>query len=60
MDLSNYRWTLDTVEDLEFMRTIYNTLYSEDDYIRTADVLELLAQEPGIALINSHIKQKTI
>jgi spore coat polysaccharide biosynthesis protein SpsF len=43
-DNSNLRWTVDTPEDLAFVRWVFDRLHSTDfDY---ADVLALLAQHP--------------
>jgi len=59
-DLSYLRWTVDTEEDLCFIRQVYERLYKEDRLFLTNDVLELLAQEPALQEINSHIQQKPV
>jgi spore coat polysaccharide biosynthesis protein SpsF len=58
-DYSNYRWTVDTHEDLEFVRRIYERL---DDKISFSwhDVLAICEKEPALRAINSHIKQKKL
>jgi spore coat polysaccharide biosynthesis protein SpsF len=47
-DLSGLRWTVDTAEDLEFVRRVYEKLYRENPAFELDDVLELLAQEPSL------------
>ena len=56
-DYSQYRWTLDTVEDLELLRTIYSRFPNRDDF-GWRDVLELMQCEPQLAQINAHVTQK--
>lgn len=58
-DYSRYRWTLDTVEDLEFLRTVYARLRNQDDF-SWRDVLQLMQLEPLLAQINEHVVQKAI
>lgn len=52
-NISHLRWTVDYKEDLEFVRRVYGRLYSDQRIFGMADVLELLAAEPDVALINS-------
>jgi spore coat polysaccharide biosynthesis protein SpsF len=56
---SNYRWTVDTKEDLDLIRAIYAKIDRDDDF-SWKDVLELLKTEPNIAEINCHIRQKSL
>lgn len=58
-DFGDYRWTVDTPEDLEFMRQIYNRFDGRDDY-SWKEVLELLHNEPQLMQINANIKHKTL
>jgi len=60
VDYSNYRWTLDTKEDLELITKIYDSLYkgSHDFYLK--DIVKLLEKNPQYVSINSHIEQKKI
>ena len=57
-DLSDMRWTVDTAEDLNFVRRIYD--HFGDRPFSWGDVLTVLAQFPQWQEINSHIQQKII
>jgi spore coat polysaccharide biosynthesis protein SpsF len=56
-DYSRYRWTLDTREDLEFIRTIY-CHFEHDDNFNWREVIALQERFPELAEINAHITQK--
>ena len=56
---SDLRWTLDTEEDLEFLRAVYARFGGHDDF-GWRDVLGLLEREPGLSLINRHVTQKAL
>lgn len=58
-DFGDYRWTVDTPEDLEFMRQVYARFDGRDDF-SWKDVLNLVHAEPGLAAINSGVKHKTL
>jgi len=58
-DYSQYRWTLDTPEDLEFLRAVYARGVDRHD-LTWLDVLNIVEREPGLAEINRHVVQKTI
>jgi spore coat polysaccharide biosynthesis protein SpsF len=58
-DFGGYRWTVDTPEDLEFMRQLYKRFDGRDDF-SWKDVLDLVHNEPGLAEINSGVKHKTL
>jgi len=58
-DYSRYRWTLDTADDLELIRTIYSRFNSRDDFSWT-DILALMEREPGLVALNSHVLQKAV
>jgi spore coat polysaccharide biosynthesis protein SpsF len=58
-DQSEYRWTLDTVEDLEFLRAVYARLDSTGDF-SWRDVLQLIDRDPSLSQINKHVKQKEV
>jgi spore coat polysaccharide biosynthesis protein SpsF len=51
-DLSDHRWTVDHVKDLEFARQVYRQLYTKDPQFGYADVLSLLKRNPEITSIN--------
>ncbi len=57
-DLSSMRWTVDTVEDLAFVRHIFEAL--NGDVFSWRDVLKLLEQHPSWQEMNRDIKQKII
>jgi spore coat polysaccharide biosynthesis protein SpsF len=57
-DYSHYRWTLDTREDLEFLRAVCARRAEAPDPA-WQDVLRILEGEPDLAAINEHVKQKT-
>jgi len=58
-DYSQYRWTLDTVEDLQLLRAIYASLGIRDDF-GWCDVLQLMQREPQLSEINAHAVQKAV
>jgi spore coat polysaccharide biosynthesis protein SpsF len=58
-DFSQHRWTLDTSEDLEFIRAVYARLKDSGDF-RWPDILDLLARESDLARLNQDIPQKSL
>ena len=58
VDLSHLRWTVDTPEDLEFVRRIYG--HFDGDTFSWHDVLALLEQHPGWLEINRTVEQKAV
>jgi spore coat polysaccharide biosynthesis protein SpsF len=56
-DLSERRWTVDTPADMQFAQAVYDRL-GGDDRFSWEDVLQLLKDEPQLAQINSHVRQK--
>jgi len=57
-DLSHWRWTVDTPEDLTLARLIYESFHN--DRFSWREVLALLAEHPDWADINRDIRQKAI
>jgi spore coat polysaccharide biosynthesis protein SpsF len=57
-DHSAYRWTVDTPQDLEFVRTVYSRFKEEKFLWR--DVLKLMEREPKLAEINRSVVQKAL
>lgn len=45
-DYSNLRWTVDTVRDFDFVKTIFENLYPLNKFFTTEDVLEFLSKNP--------------
>jgi spore coat polysaccharide biosynthesis protein SpsF len=58
-DFGDYRWTVDTPEDLEFMRKVYARFDGRDDF-SWKDVLVLVHNEPQLTEINAGVKHKTV
>lgn len=58
-DYSRQRWTLDTPEDLEFVRSIY-ARFSGNAIFSWRDVLRLLEREPELLKINGAVMQKAL
>lgn len=60
VDLSRYRWTLDTPEDFQMIQAIYRGLYRPGNIFSTEQVLDFLATHPEIVKLNAHIEQKKL
>ena len=58
-DFGNYRWTVDTPEDLEFMRQVYSRFDGRNDF-SWKEVLDLVHNEPALMEINAGVKHKTL
>lgn len=58
VDLSQHRWTVDTPEDYELVRRLFENLYPRSPDFRQADILALLARHPDWPDINRHVQQK--
>lgn len=54
------RLTVDTEEDLELICEIYKQLYQDNNLFTIEQVIDLLDQHPGLALINAHVQQKRL
>lgn len=59
-DYSNYRWTIDTIEDFKLIELILKELYEENSIFYMSDVIELLKKYPKWIELNAHIEQKKI
>jgi spore coat polysaccharide biosynthesis protein SpsF len=59
-DRSAFRWTVDEEADLQFVRAVYERLYSTERVFGAADVFQLLEQEPRLAEINRTVQQKKV
>lgn len=61
INFSQYRWTLDTEEDLELISIIYNNFYNEyGQNFGFKEVLKFIQTNPQLSKINEHIEQKKI
>ena len=58
-DFGDYRWTVDTPEDLEFMRQVYSRFDGRDDFT-WKEVLDLVHDKPDLMKINSGVQHKTL
>lgn len=60
-DLSYLRWTIDTEQDFEMVRKIYENLYSSDDRIfHMEEILSFLRNNPEVASMNSDVKRSAM
>jgi spore coat polysaccharide biosynthesis protein SpsF len=59
VDRADWRWTIDTPEDLAFVRSIYERFDRRSDF-SWLDVVKLIESEPDLANINKHVVQKEI
>ena len=50
----HYRWTVDEVEDLEFIRAVYKAFRGRESF-GMKDVFELIEKTPGLEKMNSEI-----
>lgn len=58
-DFGDYRWTVDTAEDLEFIRQIYARFNQRDDFT-WKEVLDLVHNEPDLMKINAGVRHNTL
>jgi spore coat polysaccharide biosynthesis protein SpsF len=58
-DFGDYRWTVDTPEDLEFIRQVYSRFDGRDDFT-WKEVLDLVHAEPELMKINAGIRHNTL
>lgn len=58
-DYGSLRWTVDTPEDLEFIRQVFARLQNKDNFT-WYDVLEIIQKEPSLTEINAGIHHKTM
>lgn len=55
-----HRWTLDTIEDYQFISKIYEGLYGDNNHFRMMEIIKFLDNNPELLKINSGIIQKEI
>ncbi len=58
-DLSHYRWTLDTPQDLTLIRAIYENFSNQNNF-SWHEIVELMEREPELARMNSAVVQKSM
>lgn len=57
INLSNLRWTIDTIEDLEMTRKVYNKFNDNKFIYLMKDILKILNENPEILEINNKVKR---
>ncbi|WP_425449713.1 cytidylyltransferase domain-containing protein [Dethiothermospora halolimnae] len=60
IDYSKYRWTLDTKEDLQLIKNIYNNFYKGTHNFYFKDILKYIEENPQLSYINEHVNQKSL
>jgi len=58
VDHSQHRWTVDTPEDYELVRRLFEALVNTHPGFTQADILAVLDAHPDWIAINQHIRQK--
>jgi spore coat polysaccharide biosynthesis protein SpsF len=58
-DYSEHRWTLDTPEDLELLRAIYQAFEPQENF-SWREALSLMARQPELHNLNSQVAQKSV
>ena len=58
--VSELRWTVDTADDLEFVRAVYDGLYEKNPAFSLVEVLDYLNANPRLLDINRHVEQKAV
>ena len=58
VDLSHHRWTVDTPEDYELVRRLFEALIPAHPEFTQEDILDVLDAHPDWLAINQHIQQK--
>jgi len=57
VDYSKMRWTVDNIEDFQFVETIYNGLYNKDRYFTSDDIRKFLKKNPEVVMVNKKYKR---
>jgi spore coat polysaccharide biosynthesis protein SpsF len=58
VNLSNHRWTVDTPEDMEFIRKVYSGFDSKLDNLDYKNIILYLENNPNLLKINDFVVQK--
>jgi spore coat polysaccharide biosynthesis protein SpsF len=58
-DLSAQRWTVDTPEDLELVRCLFDAVYPTHTEFTLAELLATMQAHPDWLAINQHVRQKS-
>ena len=52
-DLSDFRWTVDEIEDFKFVTMIYEELYDLNNNFSSDEIFNLLANKPHLMQVNN-------
>lgn len=58
IDLSQYRWTVDTEEDYELIKRIIEKIYPVKKNFDLYDIINMLSENADLCLINKDVRQK--
>ncbi len=59
-EVADLRLTVDTPEDFELIRQVYEHLYPDNPHFTLSDILDLFQRMPELSEINHHIQQKAV
>lgn len=59
-DYSSLRLTIDTQEDYNLIKIIYDSLFDSNNFFNLDDVINFLNKNPELIKINQHIEQKKL
>jgi len=59
-EVADLRLTVDTLDDFELVRQVYEELYPDNPEFTLTDILSLFARRPELPLINQNIQQKEV
>jgi spore coat polysaccharide biosynthesis protein SpsF (cytidylyltransferase family) len=57
VDRAHLRWTVDEPEDFQFVSLVYERLYGDKPEFTTQDILDLVAREPALQMLNAKFKR---
>ena len=57
INLSNNRWTIDTLDDLRFTERVYKDLYNKNHIFLMDDIINYLHLNPSVKEINANVKK---
>ncbi|MFC1709968.1 cytidylyltransferase domain-containing protein [Candidatus Omnitrophota bacterium] len=55
VNLIQKRWTLDSSEDYEFLKKVFEALYKQNPLFGMEEILKFIERHPSVELINQHI-----
>jgi spore coat polysaccharide biosynthesis protein SpsF len=58
-DFGNYRWTVDTAEDLAFIRAVYSHFAPDEDF-GWREILDLVKSRPDLAALNADVRHRPL